>query len=162
VNEWLTAQWNRLRRKVDHLVVALLAILLGIMFLLYWMEQQLPEPQVPPLPPIKIPTPILDATSVSAAFTHPKSLREVPQFRGLMDFNMFDARSVGVRTDLEARLDKQYEKAQEAFLRNDLATAEKICNDIIAQMPSHQKTVELLKMISTKKRESEKEPTKVP
>jgi len=163
VDEWLTAQWNRLRRKVDLLVVAALAVLLGVMGFFYWIELQLPEPTVPPVTPVDVPTPPPDWTTFTErTFVHPKDLRKVPEFAGLTDFDMFDARSVAVQSESVARLDQQYDKAQEAFLKNDLVTAERICADIIKVMPSHRKTVELLKLISSKKKETEKEPTKTP
>lgn len=162
MNEWLLAQWNRLRRKVDQMVIALLLVLLGAMFLFYWIEQQLPEPTVPPLPPVSTPAAPKDPNVIMSRFAHAKELRKVPEFRELLDFNMFDQRSVAVRSESLARLDKLFEKAQEAFLKNDLATAERICGDIINQMPSHRKSIELLKLISGKKKEQEKEPTKSP
>jgi hypothetical protein len=163
VNEWLTAQWNRLRRKVDHIVVAALVVLLGVMVFFYWVEQQLPEPVVPAVTQVEVPKPPPEWTTFTErTFVHPKDLRKVPDFAGLMDFDMFDARSVAVQLESVAKLDQQYEKAQEAFLKNDLVTAERICADIIKTMPSHRKTVELLKLISSKKKEMEKEPTKTP
>jgi len=156
VNEWLNAQWNRLRRKVDQLVVGVLLVLLGVMIFFYWMEQQVPAPTLPPVVGVPVPTPPPEWTTFTErTFLHPKDLRKVLEFRGLADFNMFDARSVAVQSESTAKLDKQYEEAQVAFVKNDLAKAERICQDIITQMPSHRKTFELLKLIMAKKREME-------
>lgn len=164
MNEWLLAQWNRLRRKVDRIVVGALVVLLGVMGFLYWTEQQLPKPTVPPLVKVPVNTPPAEWEVFKKRFVHPKEIRKSSdlQLRGLLDYNMFDPRSVSIQTDLTARLDKLFEKAQEAFLKNDLATAERICNDIINQMSSHRNTVELLNLISSKRKEQEKTPPKTP
>ncbi len=161
VNEWLEAQWNRLRRKVDQLVIVALAILLGVTAFLWWLEQQAPQPTKPQLQQVVIPTPsVLWDDFRKNLFTHPKDLRQVPELRGLLDFNMFDARSALVQSETIARLDKQFEKANEAFQKNDLATAKRICQDIIKEMPSHRRAIELQKVISEIERKQEAKPEK--
>jgi hypothetical protein len=156
VNERLVAQWNRLRRKVDQLVVAALLVLVGVMVFFYWIEQQLPEPTIPPQTPTPIPTPPPDWTTFTEkTFVHSKDLQKVPELGGLPAFNMFDARTVAIRSETTAKLDKMYDEAQLAFVKNDLAKAERICGDIIKEDYSHRKTVELLKLISARKKEIE-------
>jgi len=149
VNEWLVEQWNRLRKKVDQLVVVALAVLLGMTALLWWFEQQAPLPMRPALQPPAVPTPspVMDAF-MKELFVHPKDLRKVPELRGLLDFNIFDARSAAVQRETIDRLDKLFEKASDAFMKNDLATAKRICQDIIKEMPSHRKAFELQRTIS--------------
>jgi len=52
-----------------------------------------------------------------------------------------------IRPELIAQMDKQYEVAYEAFRQGDLEKAERICREIIRQMPSHRDAAELLRRI---------------
>jgi len=157
VNEWFVAQWNRLRKRVDQLVIVALAVLLGVTAFLWWLEQQVPLPPRPTVQQPVVPTPSLLQEFVvkGDAFVQPKDLRRNPELRGLLDFNMFDARSAAVQRETRDRLDRQFEKANEAFLKNDLATAKRICQDIIKEMPSHRKAYALQKTISELERKQQ-------
>jgi len=153
MNEQLVAMWNRLRRRIDYVVIFTLAVLLGVVVLLYWVEQQAPQPKRPTLPPTPVsPTPADWPSFMNQVFLQPKQLSKVTSFAGLLDYNMFDARSIAVQSELVAQMDREFTKAQDAYLKNDLDTAERICTEIIRRMPSHRKTIELLKMIRERRK----------
>jgi hypothetical protein len=164
VNDWLVAQWNKLRRKVDQLVIVALAILLGVVIFLYWLEQQAPPPTIPPLQQATIsPTPFIWVI-VPQMFIHPKDLRKVPDIQGITTFDMFDAHSTRIQSETVARADTQFTKALQAFNQGDLATAKQVCQDIIKDVPSHTKAINLLKQISDSERKQQeaKSATKTP
>lgn len=164
MNDWLVAQWNKLRRKIDQLVIVALAILLGVVIFFYWLEQQAPPPTIPPLQQATIsPTPIIWII-VQQMFVHPKDIRKVPDIQGLVAFDMFDAHSARIQSETVARADTQFIKAQQAFDQGDLATAKQVCQDMIKDVPSHTKAINMLKIISEieRKQQEEKSATKTP
>lgn len=160
MNERLVAWVNRLRRRIDQVVIFALVVLLGWVVLFYWIEQQVPEPQrpQPPLPPVS-PTPVF-WSEFKKRFTHPKDIERIPDLAALLDFNPFDPRILD-RSELIRRLDRIYQRALEAFDKGDLDSAEQMCRRIIKQMQSHAKAIELLKRIRERRREQEK-PTPSP
>lgn len=148
-----------MRRRIDQVVIVALAVLLGIVLLLYWVEQQVPPPDIPPLAKPKVdPTPVDWTTFTQVLFTHPKQLRGVEKYAALPDFNMFDQRSATDQSELIARLDKRFdEEARPAYERGDLDTAERVCREIIARKRDHQNAADLLRVISERRKALEKE-----
>ena len=173
MNEQLLALWNRLRRKIDQVVIFALVLLLVVVILLYWAEQQAPSPEIPPLamPPIGIKnTPPDWTTFTEVLFTHPPklewkaeyestaSLGKFREYTALRDFNMFDARSAKDRSELIAGLDQRFEaEARPAFERGDLDTAERVSREIIAKDRSHRKAIDLLRVIRERRKAEVKE-----
>ncbi len=152
-NEWLQAQWVKIRRKMDQVVIAALAVLLGITALLWYAEQQVTLPPLPPPPPPQLsPTPEFWPAFMKETFTHPKDLRSIQELRGVIDFNMFDARSAALQAGMMARLDKQFEQANQAFLSGNIPEAKRILQDIIKEMPSHRRAYELMGTIADMER----------
>jgi hypothetical protein len=162
MNEQLLALWKRLRRKVDQLVIIALVVLLGVTAFFWWVEQEVPAPTIPDRPPVFIPPfPEEGWQQFQNMFVHPKTLSKVPEFQGLLEFNMFDPRSVEVQTELVSRLDEQFKEAEKAYAANDLDEAERICRGIIKQMSSYAKAQQMLRMINAR-REALKESTTNP
>ncbi|MCX8037276.1 MAG: hypothetical protein N3D11_09585 [Candidatus Sumerlaeia bacterium] len=152
-NEWLQAQWVKIRRKIDQVVIAALAVLLGITALLWYVEQQVTLPPLPPPPPPQLsPTPEFWPSFMKDTFTHPKDLRSIQELRSVIDFNMFDARSAALQSGLLARLDKQFEQANQAFMSGNIPEAKRILQDIIKEMPSHRRAFELMGTIADMER----------
>ncbi|KPL12254.1 hypothetical protein AMJ85_01440 [candidate division BRC1 bacterium SM23_51] len=155
MNEQLVALWNRLRRRVDHLAIAALVVLLAATALLYWAEQEARTPTPTEAMGLQAQSTPANWPRVKTKFEHPKDIREVPDFDDLMGFDPFDPRSVEIRAEMVARLDKQFEAAYGAFRRGDLEKAEQICRDIIKQMPSRRDAADLLRQIREQRKKQD-------
>lgn len=157
MNERLEALWNRLRRRVDQAVIVGLAVLLGITLVLYWIEQEVPEPIKPNVPPPPIETPPASWAVFRQDFTHPKDLANVEGLSALLLFNPFDQRSVADQSEKEAQLAKKYEEAERQYQAGNLQQAKQICREIISEMPDHYRAIALQATINRLEKEKEKE-----
>jgi len=151
-NENLQATIEKLRKKLELIVIGVLAFLLAGIGKLYLDDQNQTRPEVPAPQPAHLDKvlPNANAEETEAKFSIKSSLDENKQFIGLIRFNVFQVLTAEDRKALEQKAMSNYEAAFIAFKQNKLAEAQDMCQRILSELPSHQKTKDLLDAIDKK------------
>jgi hypothetical protein len=153
VNEKLLEIWIKARRKLDQVMLLALALLLGVMVLLYWLEQQ--APSLVPAEQVKIEIPAETPANWTAFVNRfaptGGDASKAPIYSALLPINVFEERSADSMTNLTKRIEDRYAQAKAAFDSNDTTKTETIIREILDLSGSHQKTLELRRALDARK-----------
>jgi len=141
-----------LTRHLSRIVLALLAVLMG---LVYWFRQQEESSAIPPepKPPLVSPDAVFTDDEIKnyEKLLLPKPRMEDSHLSVIRQFNMFDAQAIQRKDEEEKKARARFADADRAFNEGKLDLARSICEEIIYKIyPAHLEAKDLLQKIKEK------------
>ncbi|MCX7046012.1 MAG: hypothetical protein NTX50_11080 [Candidatus Sumerlaeota bacterium] len=150
-SENVQAYLEKIKKRLELIVIAVLVILIGAVWGLQSVESTLKLPEVKPIPMAKFaPASTANYEAAKKMFTFKSSIEPDDPYARLLKFNIFQVLTAQDRESLEREATAKYSAALKLFNEQRLEEARKICQDILGEVPWHQKTQELLKVINQK------------
>jgi hypothetical protein len=136
-----------LKANVDRGMVVLMFVILGVMIVLWYMEQDsgaaagAEESGRPANLEDKIPkNPYFKTVKT---LSEPQELSRYPEIEQVSKYNMFEYKSVKQKEVVEREANQKYEKAKQAVAAGQPEEARRLIEEILGTLPTHQKAREL-------------------
>ncbi len=151
MNEQLQQFGRKILANADLFATGVLFVILVIMIVLFFHERsQVPdEPPNPPRRVLEERLPNEDFIKLETKYLKARTdIREDPLLRGLVDYNMFDLKSVKKQEEIERELDQRVEQAARLISDKKDEEALSILKAVLAQKPNHVRALDLKNRIA--------------